>query len=198
MLTNSCVTGCFQRSLLQPSNSQRPAAFAHKTLWTGSGMSRSRILTGLEYSSSVPCKIQCSLSFGGHGSFPGAMVSLLRIWPFRPMVVSSPPPWFRSISRAALIAACCVSCTLDAFGVLLSLLTQRPSRLNTLRLFLLAISCLPCHRNPVTVSIPTKPSCGRRHRQEAHYAAPSIYAGRRGLFAIKRQKKLLGRHIGVE
>ncbi|MEN3369461.1 MAG: hypothetical protein V7609_1604 [Verrucomicrobiota bacterium] len=51
---------------------------------------------------------QCSRSRGGFGSRPGAIVSLLRIRPSRPLTINSPPPCLWSVCLAASIASLCV------------------------------------------------------------------------------------------
>ena len=73
---------------------------------------------------------QCSESFGGFGSRPGGIVSLLLILPSRPFIVSSPPPWFRRIRVASLIASLCVSYNLcgllASFRLCVHFLSGRP------------------------------------------------------------------------
>lgn len=91
-------------------------------------------------------QFQCSRSLGGYGSFPGGTVSFDLIRPSMPLVVSSPPPWFLSIPRAALIASSCLEWRLEARLASLRLLTHAPSvRRETVRpLFLLIVTSWAC------------------------------------------------------
>ena len=58
---------------------------------------------------------------------PGEIVSLLLIFPFKPLIASSPPPRLLSILLAAVSASFCVLCSEEALSLLFFLFSQLPS-----------------------------------------------------------------------